>query len=99
MKRGVKSPGNKQDPHPIFDALKNSETLSKNFTPISKNWDFIRKLKVVTNLHKYRKTTNDVSEYKSYIGFSRLKKVTNQIIKNLILHEFVKFSKKGGVVR
>lgn len=99
VKLGVKSSENKQPPHPIFDALKNSETLSKNFTPMSKNWDFIRALKVVTNLHKYRQTTTNIKQYESYIGFSRLKKVTNQIIKNLILHEFVKFIKGGGVVR
>ena len=84
----------------IFDELNDSNTLSKNFSPKSKNWDFMRRLFLITDLHRYQNDTKAIDrQLKSRLNLSNSETITNKVISNLIIEEFEKFQRNGGVIR
>ena len=83
----------------IFDELNQSQTLSKNFSPKSKNWDFMRRLFLITDLHRYHADAKGIDrQLKSRLSLSNSETITNKVISNLIIEEFEKFQRNGGVI-
>ena len=84
----------------IFDELNDSNTLSKNFSPNSKNWDFMRRLFLITDLHRYHADARGIDKHlKSRLNISDSETIKNKVITNLIIEEFAKFQRNGGVIR
>ena len=84
----------------IFDALNDSQTLSRNFAPNQRNWDFLRNLFLLTDLHQYETETTSIDKNTlARLALTSSSTIRNKIIDNLIISEFDKFSSEGGVVK
>ena len=84
----------------IFDELNDSNTLSKFLSKFKELGFFMRRLFLITDLHRYHADARECDKHlKSRLNISRSETIKNKVIKNLIIEEFAKFQRNGGVIR
>ena len=59
----------------------------------------MRRLFLITDLHRYHADAKGIDrQLKSRLSLSNSETITNKVISNLIIEEFEKFQRNGGVI-